>query len=222
MGAGIARRLSRDGFRLALLSNSGGAAELAEQLGSRDTIALTGSVTDPETLAKLVATTVDTFGQIDAVVNNTGHPPKGDLVSIADEEWQVGFEMILLNVIRMARLVTPIMEKQDGGSFVNISTYSAFEPELSAPVSGVLRAALGSFTKLYADRYAAGGIRMNNILPGFIENYPVSADNLVRIPMGRYGLVEEIAGTVAFLLSKDGAYITGQNLRVDGGITRSV
>lgn len=221
MGAGIARRLSDDGYQLALLSNSGGAAELAAQLGN-DTIALTGSVTDPDILAKLVRTTFETFGRIDAVVNNTGHPPTGDLLGIADEEWQAGCEMILLNVVRMARLVTPIMQKQGRGSLVNISTYSAFEPELSAPVSGVFRAALGSFTKLYADRHAANGIRMNNILPGFIESYPASADNLARIPIGRYGLVEEIAGTVAFLLSKEGGYITGQNLRVDGGISRSV
>jgi NAD(P)-dependent dehydrogenase (short-subunit alcohol dehydrogenase family) len=222
MGAAIARRLSSDGYLLALFSNGGGAAELATELGGDRAIGLTGSITDPEALSQLVTAAVDSFGRVDALINNTGHPPKGELLGITDPEWQQGFEMIVLNVIRLARLVIPIMERQGGGSIVNISTYSAFEPEASAPVSGVFRAALGSVTKLYADRYAQSGIRVNNILPGFIDSYPLSDKNLARIPMGRYGMVEEIAGTVAFLLSADAGYITGQNLRVDGGITRAV
>jgi NAD(P)-dependent dehydrogenase (short-subunit alcohol dehydrogenase family) len=162
------------------------------------------------------------YGRIDAVVNNTGHPPKGDLLTISDEDWHGAMDLVLLNVVRMARLVTPIMATQGGGTIVNISTYTAFEPDLAFPVSSSLRAALGDFAKLYADRYAGDGIRMNNVLPGFTESYPEAPENVARIPMGRYATIEEIAAAVAFLVSKDAGYITGQNLRVDGGLTRSI
>ncbi len=222
IGGGIARRLAADGYRLALLSNGGGAADLAGQLGPEVAIAHTGSVTDPDVLTELVDSTISTYGRIDAVVNNTGHPPKGDLLSISDTDWHLGMDLVLLNVVRMARLVTPVMERQGGGSIVNISTFAAFEPDLAFPVSSSLRAALGDFTKLYADRYAKAGIRMNNVLPGFTESYPENPENVARIPMGRYGLLDEIAGAVAFLVSKDAGYVTGQNLRVDGGLSRSV
>ena len=130
--------------------------------------------------------------------------------------------MLLLNVVRMARLVTPIMIQQGGGAFVNISTAPLFEPEAAFPVSGAIRAALAGFTKIYSDQYAAQGIRMNNVMPGFIDSLAVNEERRRRIPMGRYGTVEEIAKTVRFLLSSEAGYITGQNIRVDGGLTRSV
>ncbi len=219
MGAAIARELSGRGYDLALLSSSGGAEKLAVELGG---LGMTGSVTKEADLAELVARTLDEYGRIDAVVNNTGHPPKGPLLELTPEQWHAGLDMVLLNVVRMARLVTRIMEQQGGGAIVNISTFAAFEPDPGFPISSALRAALGSFTKLYADQYASAGIRMNNVLPGFIDSYPESDANLGRIPAGRYGTVGEIGKTVAFLLSDDASYITGQNLRVDGGITRSV
>ena len=134
----------------------------------------------------------------------------------------LGLDLVLLNCVRTARLVTPIMQRQGGGAIVNISTFAAFEPEPGFPVSSSLRAALASFCKLFADRYAAEKIRMNNVLPGFIDSYPESPECLARIPMGRYGSVNEIARTVRFLISDEAGYITGQNIRVDGGITRSV
>ncbi len=128
----------------------------------------------------------------------------------------------MLNVVRMARLVTPIMRDQGGGAFVNISTFAAFEPQASFPLSASLRAALGSFAKLYADEHARHGIRMNNVLPGFIDSYPQDDEIVKSIPMGRYGTTDEIAKTVAFLVSSDASYMTGQNVRVDGSLTRSV
>ncbi|MBP6786971.1 MAG: SDR family oxidoreductase, partial [Candidatus Promineofilum sp.] len=162
------------------------------------------------------------YGRIDAVVNNTGHPPKGDLLDISDADWHLGLDLLVLNVVRMARLVTPVFVRQGGGAMVNISTFSAFEPELTFPVSSSLRSGLAGFTKLYADRYAADGIRINNVLPGYMDNYPESAANLAKIPMKRYAQVQEVAKTVRFLLSDDAGYITGQNIRVDGGITHSL
>lgn len=219
IGAAVTRELAAVGYRVSLLSNSGGALKLAQELSG---IGMTGSVTEPLDLARLVDSTLDKFGRIDAVVNNTGHPPKGELLEISDADWHLGLDMLILNVVRMARLVTPIFIKQGSGAIVNISTFSAFEPELTFPVSSSLRSGLASFTKLYANRFAASGIRMNNILPGYMDNYPESDENLAEIPMKRYAKVQEIAKTVRFLLSDDAGYITGQNIRADGGLTHSI
>lgn len=219
MGAAIAKELAKNNYTVALMSTSDASIELAKELGG---IGIQGSVLDVADLQKLVTTAMDTYGRIDAVVNNTGHPPKGDLLAISDEDWHSGLDMVMLNVVRTTRLVTPIMQKQGGGAIVNISTFAAFEPDDGFPVSAALRAALAGFTKLYADKYAKDHIRMNNVLPGFINSFPENEARLAQIPMGRYGTVEEVAQTVNFLLSDGAGYITGQNLRTDGGITRSV
>ena len=221
MGAACARgELAARGYSLALMSRSEEATDLARELGG---VGLEGSVTEEADLRRtLVDKTLDAYGRVDAVVNSTGHPPTGDILDITVEEWHAGLDLVLLNVVRMARLVTPIMVRQGEGAMVNISTFSAFEPSASFPVSSSLRSALAGFTKLYADRYAAQGIRMNNVLPGFVESFEVDEQTRASIPMQRPGRVEEIAKSVAFLVSADASYITGQNLRVDGGLTRSV
>ena len=219
VGAAIARELAEVGYKVSLLSNSGGAIKLAEELGG---IGMAGSVTEPADLEKLVNATMEKYGRVDAVVTNTGHPPKGEILALSDEDWHTGLDLLILPVARMARLVTPIFEAQGSGAMVNISTFSAFEPSPSFPVSSALRAGLAGYVKLYADRYAEAGIRMNNVLPGFMDNYPSSPEIVEKIPMKRYAKVQEVAKTVRFLLSDDAGYITGQNIRVDGGITRSV
>ena len=219
MGAACAEELYRRGYKVALMSTSDAARTLALRL---DGIGFRGSVVVPSDLEQLVAETLAAWGRIDAVVNNTGHPPKGELLELSDGDWHAALDLVVLNAVRMARLVTPTMAEQGGGAIVNISSFAAFEPEPAFPLSAALRAALASFTKLYADRYAKNGIRMNNLLPGFIDSYPEEAPTVARIPMGRYGTVEEIAKTAAFLLSEDAGYISGQNVRVDGGLTRSV
>ena len=219
MGAEVVRKLAADGYMVSVLSSSGKGEALADEF---DGLGLTGSNRSADDLKRLVDTTIDRWGRIDAVVNSAGHGPKGPILEMTDEEWHVGMEVYLLNVIRIARLVTPHMQHQGGGSIVNISTYATFEPEALFPTSGVFRAGLAAFTKLYADQYAADAIRMNNVLPGFIDSLPETEDRRVRIPMGRYGRTAEIAETVAFLVSDRASYITGQNIRVDGGITRSI
>ena len=219
MGEAIARRLDADGYDLVLNSNGGGAEELAEELGG---VAVTGSVTDPAVLERLVSTATERHGRVDVLVNNTGHPPKGPLLEIPDEDWHAGLDLVLLNVVRTARLVVPVMRELGGGSIVNISTFSAFEPSASFPVSSVLRAGLGSFTTLFAREHAAEGIRMNTVQPGFIDSHPETDEIVATIPAGRFGRTGEIADVVAFLAGPDSTYVTGQNIAVDGGLTRSV
>lgn len=219
MGAGAARKLAEDGFHVAILSSSGKGEALAKELGG---LGVTGSNQAPADLSRLVDETVARWGRIDAVVNSAGHGPNGSLLEISDADWHLGMEMYLLNVVRIARLVAPVMQSQQSGSIVNISTYATFEPEALFPTSGVFRAGLAAFTKLFADRYAADKVRMNNVLPGFVDSLPEKQERRERIPMGRYGKVGEVSELAAFLASDRAAYITGQNIRIDGGITRSV
>ena len=219
LGAGIARELAAQGWRVAVSSSSGKGEALGKSLGG---LGYTASNEDPKALERVVKGTLDAWGRIDAMVNSSGHPPKGDLLAISDADWHRGLDTILLSVVRLSRLVVPPMEKQGGGAIVNVSTFAAFEPDLAFPVSCALRAALGGFAKLLSDRYAKANIRMNNVLPGFFDSLPEKEAARQRVPLGRYGKVEELAKTVAFLVSDGAGYIAGQNLRVDGGITRGV
>ena len=218
IGAACARVLVRRGYRLALLARSTDVRTIAEELGAA---AVEGSVADPAALESLVSTALDAYGRIDAVVNNTGHPAKGDLLAVSDADWRDGVDLVLLPVARLARLVTPIFLEQRGGAIVNVSSLWAVEPSLDAPVSSTLRAALSAYTKLYSDRYAADRIRMNCVLAGFVNTHPVAEKFRQAIPMDRVAPPEEVARVVAFLLSEDAAYITGQSIRSDGGLTRS-
>lgn len=219
MGAAIARELGGRGYRLALMTPSDSGVKLAEELGG---IGLRGSVAEAADIERLVADTLAAYGRIDAVVNNPGHVPHGELLEIADETWAAALDLILLSVVRLARLVTPVMRAQGGGAILNITTASSFEPTLRFPLSATFRAGLSAFTKLYAERYAAEGIRMNCLLPGAIDSLAHGEQRRLSIPARRIGRVEEVAKTAAFLLSDDAGYIVGQSLRVDGGETRHV
>lgn len=219
MGADAARRLAQDGFKVAILSSSGKGEALGEELGG---FGVTGSNRNTADLEKLVDGAVDRWGRVDVLVNSAGHGPKGPVLEITDEDWHTGMEVYLLNVIRPARLVTQLMQKQGGGAIINISTFAAFEPDPKFPTSGVFRAGLAAFTKLFADKYAADNIRMNNVLPGFINSLPESEGGRDLIPMGRYGDMKEVSSLISWLASDLGGYMTGQNLRIDGGMTRSV
>lgn len=219
MGAGAARKLAEHGFQVAILSSSGKGEALAEELGG---FGVTGSNQSTEHVTRLVDETMRRWGRIDALVNSAGHGPRAPLLDLGDDDWHRGLEVYFLNVVRPTRLVTPVMQRQGSGSIVNISTFAAFEPDPVFPTSGVFRSGLAAFTKLFADRYAAENIRMNNVLPGFIDSLPERQEFRERIPMGRYGRTEEVSELVAFLASDRAGYITGQNIRIDGGITRSV
>lgn len=215
IGAACARELAGRGYRLALLARSDDVESLASELGA---IAVHGSVTQAGDLKRLVETALSRFGRIDAVVNNTGHSAKGPLLELTDDDWHTGLDILVLNVIRMARLVTPIMQQQKSGAIVNISSYVARQPDLAYPVSATLRASLDNFARLYSRQYAKDGIRMNNVLPGKIDTFPVDESARATIPAGRAGTAPEVARMVAHLVSAEAGYVTGQSILVDGGL----
>ncbi len=219
MGADAARQLAKDGFRVGVLSSSGKGEALGDEL---DGFGVTGSNLSGDALQQLVDGAMERWGRVDVLVNSAGHGPKGPILEMSDDDWHQGLEVYLMNVIRPTRMITPIMQAQSGGSIINISTFAAFEPDPLFPTSGVFRAGLASFAKLFADKYASDNIRMNNLLPGFIDSLPETDDRRARIPMGRYGRAEEVSSLVSWLASKGGGYVTGQNLRIDGGLTRAV
>ena len=219
MGADAAKKLSKDGFNIAVMSSSGKGERLAKK---HNGLGFTGSNLNINDLKTFINLVISKWKRIDVLVNSAGHGPKGQILKISDNDWFKGMETYFLNVVRSTRLVTPIMKKQKNGSIINISTYAIFEPEKSFPTSGVIRAGLSAFTKIYSDEYARYNIRMNNILPGFIDSLEPKKEFLDRVPLKRAGKVSEISSVVSLLASKSGSYITGQNIRVDGGITRSI
>lgn len=218
IGAAVAREMHRRGYAVALMSPSDSCERLAAELSG---VAHRGVAQSDDDLRAIVDLTMRTWGRVDAVLNHTGHPPKGDLLDITDENWDLAHEMIVKSVIRMARLVTPVMQAQGGGSIVNITTYAALEPSLWFPASCVYRAGVSAFTKLYADRYGPSNIRMNCLLPGFTDSLDVAKYGEMAA-LKRIASVDEQAKAAAFLLTEDSSYVTGQSLRVDGGLTRHI
>jgi len=219
MGAAAAQKLHQDGYKIGILSSSGKGEALGEQLGG---IGMTGSNQSGEDVKKFIDQVMDKWGRIDALVNSAGHGPRASLLEISDDDWHKGMDVYLMNVIRAVRLVTPVMQAQKQGSIVNISTAWVDEPASLFPTSAVFRAGLARFCKLFADQYAADNIRINNVLPGWIDSLPQLEERRTMVPMQRYGRAEEVAATIAFLASDAASYITGQNLRVDGGLMRSI
>jgi NAD(P)-dependent dehydrogenase (short-subunit alcohol dehydrogenase family) len=219
MGAEAARRLAEDGFRVGVLSSSGKGEALAKTLGG---IGVTGSNQSSGDLKRLADLALERWGRIDVLVNSAGHGPRAPILEITDEQWRAGMDVYLMNVIRAARIVTPAMQARKSGVIINISTAWAFEPSAMFPTSAVFRAGLAAFTKIFADQFAADNIRMNNVLPGWIDSLPQADERRRAVPMKRYGTSAEIAATIAFLASDGAGYITGQNIRVDGGLTRAV
>lgn len=217
MGAATAKEMQKRGYKLSLMSPSDSCEQLAEELNG---IALRGKAEVPENLKSIIDFTMEKYGRIDLVLVHVGGPPKGDLLEIEDEDWDKANQMIIKPVIRIAKLVTPIMLEQGGGSIVNITTFSAFEPSLTFPTSSVYRAGVSSFTKLFSDRYGADNIRMNCLLPGFTDSLNLPDEFAKLSSLNRLARAEEQAKVAAFLLSDDSSYITGQSIRSDGGVTR--
>ena len=219
MGAAVANEMQQRGYQLALMSPSESCKTLAGELGG---IARRGRAENLSDITEIIELTMKNYGRIDSILIHVGGPPKGDLLEIENADWQKANEMVILPVINVAKLVTPILEKQGGGSIVNITTFSAFEPSLQFPTSSVYRAGVSAFTKLYSDRYGTKNIRMNCLLPGFTDSLDLPQKYADMSVFGRLAKAEEQAKAAAFLLSEDSSFITGQSLRSDGGVTRHI
>ncbi len=217
IGAAVAREMDGKGYKLSLMSPTTSCEELASKLGG---VAVRGVAENYSDLKGLFDLTIKTYGRVDAALIHVGGPPKGDLLEISDEDWDIANNMIIKPVVNMAKLLVPVMIDQGGGSIVNITTALAFEPSLNFPTSSVYRAGVSSFTKLFSDRYGKENIRMNCVLPGFTDSLDLPEKYAKLSSLKRLAKASEQAKAAAFLLSEDSSYVTGQSLRVDGGLTR--
>lgn len=217
MGAATARQMHSRGYKLALMSPSKSCEILSGELNG---VARRGRAESKTDLNAIIDITIEKYGRIDSLLMHVGSPPKGELLDISEEDWDKAYNMILKPVIRVSKLITPIMKKQGGGSIVNITTFSTFEPSLTFPTSSVYRVGVSSFTKLYSDRYGPANIRMNCLLPGFTDSLDLPQKFANMSSLKRLARAEEQAKVAAFLLSNDSSYLTGQSIRVDGGVTR--
>ncbi|AME26265.1 hypothetical protein AXG89_20445 [Burkholderia sp. PAMC 26561] len=244
IGAATARLLAHRGYRLALMSRSG-CQNLAAELGAWS---FEGSLTEESDVKSFVEGITAQYGRLDAVVISTGRYAsilnnleittalsictagfafdpefKLNLFAITREAWHEALDLLVLGTVSTANFATPHLLASGGGAIVAISVMEASEPRLRY-LLGPVRSALHGFTRLYSDRYAASGTRMNCVLPGLLENAVLNSDMQLphTIPMGRTGKLEEIAETIAFLVCPASSYVTGQLLLADGGLNRGI
>ena len=244
LGYSVAHALAAEGAEVSMVSRDQRSIEAAKTKIEKDTgkkvFAHVADVRSKEEIDRWIEVTLKEFKGVDLLFVNSGGPPAGGFLSFDDQAWKDAFDLLVLSAVRMARSVIPLMKQRGGGSIVFNTSSSVKEPIENLTLSNVVRATVPALAKTLSREFAADHIRINNIVPGRIDTDRVrelDAINAKRkqisvgdqekimnasIPLGRYGLPEEYARAVVFLLSPVSSYITGATLQVDGGMIRSV
>jgi 3-oxoacyl-[acyl-carrier protein] reductase len=228
IGLGIAEALAEDGAKLALFARRADVVEReAERLGA---LAVAGDVRVGDDLERLVRTTVDAYGGVDIIVNNSGGPPRTTALEVDEQNVLDAVRLLLVSAIRLTSLCLPYLEKSPAGRIVNVTSSTVREPIENLALSNAVRPGLVGWAKTLARELGPRGITVNSIAPGRIDTdrirevYPDGATeaDLATIPLNRLGTPREVGDLVAFLCSHRAAYITGAVIAVDGGLTRGL
>jgi 3-oxoacyl-[acyl-carrier protein] reductase len=243
LGFAVARALAAEGAYLSIGAEEPAIADAAariEQETGTHVIGVLADVRSQEALAGWHAATIRKFGGVDLLFTNSGGPPPGQSLGFDDATWQANFEMLVMSVVRLVRVVVPSMESRGGGSILMSTSSSVKEPIPNLALSNVLRAAVSALAKTLAVELAPKRIRVNQIMPGRIATARMrqvdqyTADKLgisveeaeartvAEVPLRRYGTPEEFGRQAAFLLSDAASYINGTTVPVDGGLLRGV
>ena len=228
IGLGIAESLAGEGANVVMFARR---QDLLEREAARLAgLAVIGDVTSAEDVERLVRTTVETFGGVDIVVNNSGGPPRATASELTPEQVEAATKLLLVSVVRLTGLCLPYLEQSTCGRIVNVTSSTVREPIDNLALSNLLRPGVIGWAKSLARELGPKGITVNSIAPGRIDtdrirevypDGPTEAD-LQTIPLRRLGTTREIGDVAAFLCSERAAYISGAVIFVDGGLTRSL
>ena len=228
IGLAIAEALAAEGANVAMFARRRDVLQQeAERLGA---LAVRGDVTNPADLKRLVDRTLEAFGGIDILVNNSGGPPRTPAIGLTDEQVEDAVELLLLSAIRLTALCLPQLERSGRGRVINIESSSVREPIENLALSNAVRPGVIGWAKSLAREVGPKKITVNSIAPGRIETARQAealagksrAEHLEAIPLRRFGQPAEVAEVVAFLASDAASYVTGAVIPVDGGLTRSL
>ena len=226
MGLATAEALAREGANVSMFARRREVLDReAERLGA---LAVRGDVTNPADLRRLVDRTVEAFGGIDILVNNSGGPPRSPAVGLTDDDVESAVELLLLSVIRLTELCLPQLERSGHGRVINIESSTVREPADNLALSNALRPGVIGWAKMLGREIGPKKITVNSIAPGRIETPRLMevyaersrASDMEQIPLRRFGRPEEVADVICFLASDRGSYVTGAVIPVDGGMTR--